>query len=201
MPKILVKKLPDGTSVSVLNPIKFDDTAFELFFKENFSGLCAYCQYKFGFDLDLAKEATHSGLIKLWESRDSLSPDSSAKAYLYKIATNICYDILRHEKVKQKHEKHVLDNSSDHFNKSNFEKAEFNELRNAVDRAISELPEQMRKIFELSRYEGLKYVEIAAKLAISVKTVETQMSRALVKLRRKLSSYLTFYLIIMLLCT
>jgi RNA polymerase sigma-70 factor, ECF subfamily len=59
----------------------------------------------------------------------------------------------------------------------------------------------MRKIFEMSRYEGLKYSQISSKLAISVKTVETQMSRALVKLRQKLSDYLTFYLIVILLAS
>jgi len=57
----------------------------------------------------------------------------------------------------------------------------------------------MRKIFEMSRNEDLKYAEIADKLSISVKTVETQMSRALVKLRQKLSHYLTFYFVIILL--
>ncbi|HEX8277618.1 MAG TPA: sigma-70 family RNA polymerase sigma factor, partial [Segetibacter sp.] len=77
----------------------------------------------------------------------------------------------------------------------NNDKAEFNELRSNIDKAIFELPDQMRIIFEMSRYEGLKYAEIAARLSISIKTVETQMSRALVKLRHKLSEYLPFYLI------
>lgn len=60
-----------------------------------------------------------------------------------------------------------------------------------IDKAVAELPEQMRRIFELSRYEGLKYNDIANHLNICVKTVETQMSRALVRLRQKLSNYLT----------
>lgn len=194
MSQISPQKLINSTSLPLSSQNKFDDSAFEIFFKENFSGLCAYCQFKFGFDIDLAKEAAHAGFIKLWESRHSLSPELSVKAYLYKIITNVCFDILRHEKVKQKHEKHVLENSSFKYNKNHFDQAEFNELQNNVDKAVSELPEQMRKIFELSRYEGLKYSEISSKLSISVKTVETQMSRALVKLRQKLSDYLPFYL-------
>lgn len=197
MPHIF-QKLQDGTLVPTLTYIKFDKAAFEIFFKENFSGLCAYCQYRFGFDADLAKEAVHSGFIKLWENKDTLSPDLSVKAYLYAIVTNISYDMLRHDKVKQKHEKHVLENAASFFIKNDFDNAEFKELKSNVDKAISDLPDQMRKIFELSRYEGLKYAEIASQLGISVKTVETQMSRALVKLRSKLSDYLPFYSTILL---
>ena len=55
----------------------------------------------------------------------------------------------------------------------------------------------MRAIFELSRYEGLKYAEIARQLNVSVNTVETQMSRALKKLRIKLAGYLSLFFILM----
>lgn len=201
MPQILQQKLPHGTKVPPLDYIKFDNLAFGIFFKENFSGLCAYCQYKFGFDLDQAKEVVHIAFIKLWESRDSISPDLSVKSYLYKIITNVSYDLFKHDKVKQKHEKQVLQNSAFNYNKNEFDKIEFNELRNNIDKAVSELPYQMRQIFQMSRYEGLKYSEISSKLSISVKTVETQMSRALVKLRHKLSDYLPFYLIVILLAS
>ena len=182
-----------------LNYIKLDHPAFEIFFKENFSSLCVYCQYKFGFDVDQSKEVVHTAFIKLWETRDTISSDLTVKAYIYKIITNIGLDILRHEKVKQKHEKYVLQSSSFSYNKNDFDKAEFKQLRLDIDKAVSELPEQMRKIFELSRYEGLKYSAIASRLGISVKTVETQMSRALVKLRQKLTDYLVFYCFVALL--
>jgi RNA polymerase sigma-70 factor (ECF subfamily) len=193
--------LSGDASALVINSLAFDNAAFETFFRENFTAMCGYCQYKFGFDVDVAKEAVHSAFIKLWENRSSISKDSSVKAYAYTIITNMSYDILRHNKVKQKHEKHLLDYSSFSYNKNDFDKSEFNELRNHLDKAISELPQQMRKIFELSRYEGLKYAEIASELSISVKTVETQMSRALVKLRDKLSAYFPLYSpIFLLLC-
>jgi RNA polymerase sigma-70 factor (ECF subfamily) len=64
------------------------------------------------------------------------------------------------------------------------------QLRNAIDSAIAELPDQMRKIFELNRHDGLKYTEIAKHLNLSIKTVETQMSRALLKLRKKLAAFI-----------
>jgi RNA polymerase sigma-70 factor (ECF subfamily) len=195
LPKSLKPELPDGTSLLPVNESKFDDMAFEVLFRENFSGLCIYCQVKFDFDLDMAKEAVHTAFIKLWETRQSISPSLPVKPYLFKIITNVCYDILKHDKVKQKHDKHVLENSGFNYNRKDYDKAEFKELKNNIDKAVAELPEQMRTIFEMSRYEGLKYAEISSRLTISIKTVETQMSRALVKLRGKLSEYLPFYFI------
>lgn len=173
------------------NPERFDEGAFEVFFKEHFMQLCAYCQYKFGFELYHAKDIVQTGFIKLWETRQTLSPELSLKAYLYRIITNLSLDILKHQKVRHKHEKYVLQIASKSSSISDFENVDFKQLTTDINKAISELPEQMRKIFELCRYEGLKYTEVAIHLNISVKTVETQMSRALVKLRQKLSGHLS----------
>lgn len=173
--------------------IPFDEAAFEKFFIQHFCSLCYYCQVKFGFDIDLAKETVHTGFIKLWETRQSLSGDLSVKAYLYKIISNNCLDVLRHNKVKQKYTKYVLELNAESFVPDHSNNPDFKCLAADINKAISELPEQMRKVFELSRYEGLKYAEISAQLHISVKTVETQMSRALIKLRVKLSAYLPLH--------
>lgn len=176
--------------------LKFDDKAFELFFKKYFMQLCAYCQYKFGFDLDLSKEVVHTGFIKLWETRQNISLGLSVKSYLYKIVTNNCLDILKHEKVKLKYEKLIIENTSLNAYSRDFQNADIKEMAAAIDKAVAELPKQMRRIFELSRYEGLKYNDIANQLNISVKTVETQMSRALARLRQKLSHYLISFFIL-----
>jgi RNA polymerase sigma-70 factor (ECF subfamily) len=59
------------------------------------------------------------------------------------------------------------------------------ELAGLVERLVGELPEQRRLIFSLSRDHGLSYAEIAQALDISIKTVETQMGRALRQLRER----------------
>lgn len=174
----------------------FDEAAFEMFFKQHFMPMCAYCQYKFGFDLDQAKEVVHTGFIKLWENKGSISPNQSPKSYLYKIITNNSLDLLKHEKVKQKYERHVLQTDSEVSPGDAFGTAGFKQLSADVDEAVASLPEQMRRIFELSRFEGMKYAEIASLLQISVKTVETQMSRALLRLRQRLAGYLTLLVLL-----
>jgi RNA polymerase sigma-70 factor (ECF subfamily) len=69
------------------------------------------------------------------------------------------------------------------------------ELEKKIHLALNELPEQCRTIFQMSRFDELKYLEIADKLGISVKTVESQMSKALRLLRVKLVDFLIFILL------
>ena len=63
------------------------------------------------------------------------------------------------------------------------------ELEDRINDAIASLPDRCREIFKLSRFKGLKYREIAGELNISIKTVETQMSRAIQALHKKLADY------------
>jgi len=63
--------------------------------------------------------------------------------------------------------------------------------RDRIRQALSELPEQQRVVFCLSRFDGLRYAEIAQVLGISVKTVEVHISRALKKLRDRLRDLAT----------
>ena len=183
------KNLADGYIVPSFNAVMFDDVAFEIFFKKHFKALCIYCQYKFYFDADTAKEIAQTAFVKLWENRQTLSPELSIQAYIYTIVTNISRDIIKLDKVKRRYIKHVSEHVSTVSVFDDYHSVDFKQLENVIEKAVAELPEQMRRIFELSRNKQMKYAEIAHQLGISVKTVETQMSRALVKLRKKLSSY------------
>ena len=183
------KKLKDGHLVPSFNAVMFDDVAFEIFFKKHFKALCIYCRYKFSFDTDTAREITQTAFTKLWENRQSISPELSIQAYIYTIVRNISLDIIKLDKVKRKYIKYVSENIDVAISSDDYHSVDFKQLETVIKQTVAELPEQMRRIFELSRYKQMKYTEIASHLEISVRTVETQMSRALVKLRKKLSSY------------
>jgi RNA polymerase sigma-70 factor, ECF subfamily len=187
------ENIRDGTSA---DGWPFDDASFEVFFKKHFLPLCAYCQFKFGLDLHMAKEVVHTAFIKLWDARENLLPGISPKSYLYKIITNNFLDNLKHQKIRQRYVQFIIQSVPEDTG-GGFDNIDLKQLQADIDVAVAELPEQMRRIFELSRFEGLKYNEIAGQLNISVKTVETQISRALAKLREKLSSYLSFLLILL----
>jgi len=189
---------PDGVSYDEL---RFNDTSFEDFFKKHFLSLCAYCQFKFGLDLDMAKEVVHTGFIKLWDARQNLDAGISPKSYLYKIITNNVFDVLKHRKIRQQYVQFVLHSVPEDAPTNSFDDMDVKQLQSEINAAVAELPEQMRRVFELSRFEGLKYSEIAEQLNISVKTVETQMGRALARLREKLSAYLSFLIIVLIFST
>lgn len=176
-----------------LHHIRDDDDAFGHFFKAHFNTLCAWCQYRFGFDPDMAKEAVHSSFIKLWKTRANLDARLPVKAYLYKIIVNTSLDMIKGAKNRGRLEQYMQQHDIVDDASTSVDAFDTRQLQAAIDKAIAALPEQMRLVFELSRYEGLKYADIARELNISVNTVETQMTRALKKLREKLSGYLAFY--------
>lgn len=169
--------------------------AFEKLFLEHFKPLCAYCQLKFRVDIQVAKDIVHTVFARLIESHSDQPDELPGSAYLFTAVRNLCLDRLRHESIKTAHQRLVEKDSS----KSNWEEShismEFKDLERSVREALAALPPQMRLIFELSRFERLKYFQIAERLGISVKTVETQMSRALQKLRDALADHLDYCLL------
>ncbi|HUP13665.1 MAG TPA: RNA polymerase sigma-70 factor [Niastella sp.] len=184
------------TNDALMHAIKDDGAAFEHFFKLHFASLSTWCQHKYAFDTDIAKEVVHTAFIKLWKHRSTLAGDMPIKAFLHKVIMNTSLDILRHAKVRERFELFVQQRNES-AGLTPQENYDTKKLQADIDSAVSELPGQMRTIFELSRYEGLKYAEIARQLNVSVNTVETQMGRALKKLRIKLAGYLTLFFIVM----
>lgn len=127
-------------------------------------------------------------MLELWRRRETLARDTSPQAYLFQSTRNRALNHVRHEKVERKAEP-ILTARSDIDASAPGELVE-EEIEVALRRAVSELPERCREVFELSRTAGLKYSEIAAVLGISVKTVEAQMGKALRSLRVKLAQWL-----------
>ena len=166
------------------------NTTFENLFNQYFKSLCFFCQHRFGLGEHDAKDIVHSAYVRLFESQLSFISEASARAYLYKITSGICIDLMRRQSVKQKYFHLLKVSSNDATLTETVNQTELKQLQEDLNNAIRLLPSQMRQVFELSRNEGLKYSEIAEVLGISIKTVETQMSRALARLRQKLASYL-----------
>lgn len=163
--------------------IEGDDKAFEIVFDRYYKRLCIYAS-RFLFSDESAEEVVQEVFMRFWERSDSLNPESSLAAYLYRSVYNTCLNQIKHEKVKDAYKAYVL-NYMDQFSTDLQDGEEQNELLRLVVIAIDELPPRCSEIFKLSRFEGLKYNEIADHLEISLKTVEVQMGKALRVLRER----------------
>ena len=164
-----------------------DTEAFNCVFEASYKGLVLYANRILN-DMDMAEEAVQGVFVKLWSNRKAIDIKGSLLSYLKKSVYNRCLDILKHKQIIKEHEsasKHVIPDHSETVEDIIL----FDEFREKAELAINNLPENCKKVFLLSRYEGLKYAEIAQKLDISIKTVEAQIGKALKILRGELGSY------------
>lgn len=163
------------------------EAIFEEVFKTHFKGLHSYA-CTIVRDESTAEEMVQNVFYKLWEKREQIKVEQSIASYLYRAVYNESLNFIRHSKVKYAYQADAVRTMSEAGNTST--NAETRELEQKIQVALSELPEQCRTIFQMSRFEDLKYREIADKLGLSVKTVENQMGKALKVLRHKLAEYL-----------
>ena len=166
-------------------------TTVELLFKENFESLC---RLSIGYvsDFDASKDIVHDVFIGFWNKFDSLPPGSNYKSYLFKSVRNKSLNYLRDKKNHLSVED--LEETKTGKEENSLERTE---LEQEIRYGLELLPEKCLEVFELSRFEGLKYQEIADRLEISIKTVEAQMSKALKILRDHLKDFLICILIVL----
>lgn len=184
----------DSTVISLLK--QGNQKVFEMVFKSHFKNLHAYA-YTFLKDDGQAEEVVQNVFCRIWEKRDLLKTDGSIKSYLYRAVHNESLNYLKHQKVKASFQVYYageMDQVQDHSSKAMLA----DELEKHISQAMSELPQQCRTIFQLSRFEQLKYQQIADQMGLSIKTIENQMGKALKLMRTKLAEFLMIilYLII-----
>lgn len=174
----------ENEEVIVSRLINKDKRAFELVFNQYYNIMVLYAS-RFMDTREEAEEIAQDVFVKFWEKCDSLSEDSSIKSYLYRSVHNSCLNTIKHEKVKDGYRQHVIHVMESSY-QNEFAEDDPDALRKKIHAEIDKLPPRCSEIFKLSRFEGLKYQEIADHLGISVKTVEVQMGKALKVLRESL---------------
>jgi len=166
-----------------------------MLFKTYYQPLCNYA-YTFVQDRDEAEEIVQSTFLSVWEKKNVTEIRTAIKPYLYAMVRNACLNVIKHEKIKQKHvasELVMAERSVESVSRTVIA----TELETRIYKAMEKLPEQCRLIFKLSRFEELKYSEIADQLDLSVKTVENQMGKALKIMREQLKDYLPLLIVLM----
>jgi len=165
------------------------EQVFEDLFRSRFKPLVSYAM-RFVRDMETARAIVQDAFTGLWEKRATVDTGREIAAYLTTTVRNRCLNYLRDEKKYNRDLIELEGLLSDEADRMPSDRIEMAQLELQIKTAIGELPVKCREVFELSRFHNMKYQQIALQLGISVKTVETQMSRALSHLKTRLALYL-----------
>ncbi len=161
-----------------------DKHAFELIFNRSYKSLCLL-SCRIVHNSEQAEEIVDDVFYNFWKNRKTINISSSFTSYLLVSVRNRSLDCLR----KMKNSKNTVLDTSDDFPSTQIradEQMAYEELSGRIDAAIQSLAPQCRLIFQMSRDQELTYKEIAERLQLSIKTVDTQMGRALKHLRSEI---------------
>lgn len=185
----------DDDAFWIENIQKGDERAFEILFKKYYLPLTRFA-WRYVQSKAIAEELIQELFTILWEKRFELDMDTekSIRSYLYKSARNLALNQIKHQEVKNKYDNEWMDQKENPGIEYR-DKLREEQIRNAIAQAVEELPPRSKMTYKLHRYDGLTYTEIAEVMDVSVKTVESQMTRTLKMLREKLAWLLPFLMI------
>ncbi len=188
--------LPTVQSVSAQDSVDLlarlragDDDAFATVFRTWYAPLVRFAERVIG-DRARAEEVVQDTLLQLWRRRTALDAAGTVQAWLFHAVRNRALNVIRHDGIVARAEPKIvsaLRRRHDEYDRSDADIALAEaELHLAIDAAVEALPRRCREVFILSRRDGLRQTQIAARLGISLKAVEANMTRALRELRATL---------------
>ena len=173
---VLFKKIKEG-----------DIATFEMVFRQYYTPLCMYA-FSITGRKDIAEEVVQDVFYNIWKERERIRIRLSLKNYLFGAVKNHSLNYKEHEEVHQRYQEQILLESHE-TDLSPHELLEYKELESLISKILNRMPGRRRKIFLLHRMEGKKQKEIADELAISIKTVEAEMTKAYQALRQGIEKY------------
>ena len=187
----MVQQLKDGV-----------DAAYKFLYDHHYQILC-HVAAQYVKDDFLAETIVGDVIFHLWEVRESIEINTSLRQYLMTSVRNRCLDYLKSQHCQK--EVPVAQNGLQDFPVLQYVKTDDyplgrlleKELEGEIMGAIDRLPEDCRRVFRLSRFEQLKYEEIAQQLNISVNTVKYHIKHALALLHEQLGKYLAAAMVIL----
>ena len=173
---------------SLLEGIKAGDReSFNKIFRRFYSPLVRF-GVRYVADADISAEIVQDLFVKLWANHEKLSFNTSFESYMLRSVRNSALTYINKERSHAETNLKVFTEESDDNDPS--ETLQLNNLEESYRQVLNTMPEKRREVFLASRFEGLKYAEIAEKMGMSQKTVEAHMSAAIKQLREGLKAYL-----------
>lgn len=162
-----------------------NEKAFE-FLINRFSDILGAYIFKLTHSKEVTEEIVQDVFLKIWNTRDTLPNVSNFHAWLYIVSKNQAISVLR-KAIRERAGKELITHNPDDQEDNSWE----NEKLSAIEKAIAQLPPQQKKVFMLSRYEGLSYKEIAAQMHISTETVKKYLQIATQSIISEVSGVVT----------
>lgn len=168
-----------------------DQEAFKELFFDFYPSLCVFAQ-RYIPSPETCEDIVQDTFFNLWKNRKKIEVTASFRNLLITSVRNSCTDYLRKQSVRQIHaERNTLHEAID----TPEEVYTISELEEMLSVALDRLPPNVRRAFELSRFENMTYNQIAKEMEVSPKTVEAYISKALSMLRIELKDYLPLVLL------
>jgi RNA polymerase sigma-70 factor (family 1) len=187
---LLVKKISTYEEKALLKAVaKGDGDAFRVLFTA-YRPKVYYIARKLLQSDAQAEDALQEIFLKLWLNREKLPELHSFNAYLNTITRNHLYNMLRtlaNEEVFLW--RWCLPDGQGDGPETALSPMVLRELKDALQKAMTALTPQQKRVFELSRLEGLRHEEIAAVLDISKETVKKHIGEALRVVRDKIRTF------------
>ncbi|MDP4285962.1 MAG: RNA polymerase sigma-70 factor [Bacteroidota bacterium] len=172
-----------------------NEDAFKQLFKIYYNQLGDYIM-RITESEPLTQEIVQDVFLKIWINRSSLADINCFKAYLNVVARNHAFNCLKQIAREKKQNKEWV-NTVLHLASNDFEESSSAEAWDLIDEAVELLPAQQKKVYTLSRKHGMKQLEIARELNISLETVKKHMVLALRFLKNHLRTHIGFFIIFM----
>lgn len=189
-----MEKLDTQQENFLLSALRQDNKeAFSLLFQKYYTDLVLFCG-SFVRDKSSCEDIVQSIFLKLWNDRRSIRIETSLKSYLLRAVRNSCFDEFRHLEIVRQYESDPDHSVLDCYDTDNY--ILYSDLSAHLQQALDQLPAAYREAFEMNRFEGLKYREIAEKLNVSERTVEVRVGKALEILRKQLKEFFQIALLI-----
>lgn len=166
--------------------VKDDEQAFRSLFFEFFSPLCVFA-HRYIDSWPACEDIVQETFFKIWKNRKNIEIKTSSRNFLITSVRNSCIDYIRKQETEENWRSKEFERTSSLASEDLYSTVELEEMFNT---ALTKLPENIRVVFEMNRFEGITYSRIAEEQNISIKTVEAYMSKALKHLRHELKDYL-----------
>ncbi|SEW25815.1 RNA polymerase sigma-70 factor, ECF subfamily [Chitinophaga sp. YR573] len=153
-----------------------DERAFRVLFDTHRDKLYAY-MLRLSNERTVAEDIVQEVFLKIWIGREQLAGIRNFDAYLFTIARNHAFNLSK-QIVYRKALLFQITSAQPQSDECTEKDVDFKNLQSLLARELGKLPPQQKKIFTLSRFEGLSNEDIARQQSISIGTVKKHLSLA-----------------------